>query len=351
MPSDNNQAFLFLPANQPAQPPMTPATTRRRLLTQAFWLLPTALLIPQTASADTWPSRPVKIAVPAPAGSSLDIIARQLADKLKDRWGQPVVVDNKPGAGGLIGTDLAAKAPPDGHTLVLSFNGPIAYAPFLYSRMPYEVQRDLLPVVMTTSQANVLAVPSSVPARTLREFIDWARAKPGGINFGSLGNGSSAHLTMELFLAEAGLKGTHIPYNGSPPAALAVAQAEVDAVFMVAPALLTQVRAGKVRLLASSAAEASDSLKDLPTLAASGFPRVVAMAWNGLFVASGTPEAVVRKINADVNAALADPALRAVLDTQGLSPVGGSAADFRALIEAEHRRWGPVIQRLGIKLD
>jgi tripartite-type tricarboxylate transporter receptor subunit TctC len=307
---------------------------------------------PFAARAADWPSKPVHIAVPAPAGSSLDIVARLLGEHLAARWGQPVVVDNRPGAGGLIGTDVAAKAAPDGHTLTLSFNGPIAFAPFLYRKLPYDAARDLVPVVMTTSQPNVLAVNAAkVPVKTVKEFVDWAKAARGAVNYASLGNGSSAHLTMELFMAEAGFQATHIPFNGSPPAALAVAQGEADSVFMVAPALLPHVRAGKVRLIAVSSAQPVESLKDLPTLASTGYAAVESMAWNGLFAPSATPAAVIAKINADVNAVLAEPAVRTALDAQGLTPIGGSATDFRHLVETEQKRWGPIIRKIGITLD
>lgn len=325
-------------------------TTRRSLL---LWLpLATALAAPLCAQSETWPSKPVRIVVPAPAGSSLDNIARLLSDRLAERWGQPVVVDNKPGAGGMLGTDIAAKAAPDGHTMVLSFNGPIAFAPFLYSKVPYDAAKDLAPVVMTTSQPNVLAVNAAkVPAKTVKEFVDWAKAGNGAMNYASLGNGSSAHLTMELFMAEAGLKGTHIPYNGSPPAALAVAQGDVDATFMVAPALLPHVKSGKVRLIALSSAQPVESMKELPTLASAGYKAVESMAWNGLFVPAATPAPVIAKINADVNALLADSAVRTALDNQGLTPVGGSAADLKHLVEAEQKRWAPIITKIGVKLD
>ena len=320
---------------------------RRSLLALASSLA----LLPLAQAQSAWPTKPVRVVVPAPAGSSLDIIARLLGDKLKDRWGQPVVVENKPGAGGMLGTDAAAKAAPDGHTMTLSFNGPIAFAPYLYSKVPYDAAKDLVPVVMTTSQPNVLAVGAHVPVKTLPEFIAWAKAKNGAMNYSSLGNGSSAHLTMELFLAEIGAKATHIPYNGSPPAAMAVAQGEADATFMVAPALMAQVRGGKVRLLAVSSTQHPESLKDLPTTASAGLKNVESLAWNGLFVPAGTPEAVVQKINADVNAVLSEPAVKAALDQQGLTPVGGSAAAFRAVVESDSARWGAVIRRLGLKLD
>jgi tripartite-type tricarboxylate transporter receptor subunit TctC len=218
--------------------------------------------------------------------------------------------------------------------------------------MPYDPAKDLQPVIMTTSQANVLAVNADkVPAKTVAEFVAWAKAEGGKVNYTSLGNGSSAHLTMELFKAEAGFEATHIPFNGSPPAALAVAQGEADATFMVAPALLPHVRNHKVRLLATSAARRPDNLKDLPTLAESGYPGVESLAWNGFFAPASMPEAVVAKINADANAVLQDPAVRQALDSQGLTIVGGSAADFRRTIDADIKRWGPVITRLGIKLD
>jgi tripartite-type tricarboxylate transporter receptor subunit TctC len=303
------------------------------------------------AIAQTWPTKPVKIVVPTGPGSSLDLIARSMADKLAARWGQPVVVDNKPGAGGLLGVDIAAKAN-DGHTLAVGFNGPIAFGPFLYRKMPYDPAKDLVAVIMTTSQPNVLAVNADkVPAKTVAEFVAWAKAQGGKVNYSSLGNGSSAHLTMELFMSEAGFAATHVPFNGSPPAAMAVAQGEADATFMVAPALLPHVRNQKVRLLAVSSSARPDSLKDLPALATSGYANVESLAWNGLFMPAGTPDAVVQKVNADANAVLQDAAVRQALDAQGLTVVGGSAADFKRQIDADVRRWGPVITRLGLKLD
>jgi tripartite-type tricarboxylate transporter receptor subunit TctC len=321
------------------------------MIRRSLIALAAAVLAAPALAQGAWPTRPVKIVVPAPAGSSLDLIVRAMSDKLASRWGQPVVVETKAGAGGMLGMDVVAKAT-DGHTLGIGFPGPVAFGPFLYRKMPYDPGRDLLPVIMTTSQPNVLAINADkVPARTVPEFVAWAKAQGGKVNYSSLGNGSSAHLTMELFLSEAGLTATHVPFNGSPPAAMAVAQGEADATFMVAPALLPHVRNNKVRMLAVSSAQRPDSLKDLPTLAAAGYPNVESLAWNGLFASPGTPDAVIARVNADVNDMLKDPAVKTLLDAQGLTAVGGSAADFKRVIDGDVKRWGPVIGRLGIKLD
>ncbi|MFO1285313.1 MAG: tripartite tricarboxylate transporter substrate-binding protein [Rubrivivax sp.] len=325
---------------------------KRRSFFALATLFTSAALLPAVTQAQVaWPTRPVRIVVPTGPGSSLDLIVRAMGDKLAARWGQPVVVENKPGAGGMLGVDVAAKAT-DGHTLAIGFNGPIAFGPFLYRKMPYDPAKDLVPVIMTTSQPNVLAVNAEkVRASTAAEFVAWAKAQNGKVNYSSLGNGSSAHLTMELLMAEGGFTATHVPFNGSPPAAMAVAQGEADATFMVAPALMPHVRNNKVRLLAVSSTQRPESLKDLPPLSTSGFPNVESLAWNGLFMPAGTPEAVVARVNADANAVLQDAAVRQALEAQGLTIVGGGAADFKRAIEADVKRWGPLITRLGIKLD
>jgi tripartite-type tricarboxylate transporter receptor subunit TctC len=326
---------------------------QRRLLIAAAFSAASALGLPAgfAQTAAPWPNKPVKIVVPTGPGSSLDLIARAMGDKLAARWGQPVIIDNKPGAGGMLGLDIAAKAT-DGHTIAIGFNGPVAFAPFLYRKMPYDPAKDLVPVIMTTSQANVLAVNAArVPARTTAEFVAWAKAQNGKVNYASLGNGSSAHLTMELFMHEAGFQATHVPYNGSPPAALSVAQGDTDVTFMTAPALLPLVRNNKVRLLATSGEQRTDNIKDLPTLVEGGYRNVESLAWNGFFMAAGTPDAVVQKVNADANAVLQDPAVRQAFDAQGLTIVGGSPADFKRTIDADVKRWGPVITRLGVRLD
>ena len=303
------------------------------------------------AHAQAWPERPVRVIVPAPAGSSLDIIIRTLEPKLVERWKQPLVVENKAGAGGMLGMDVAAKAAPDGHTLAIGFNGPIAFGPFMYKKMPYDPGRDLLPIVLTTSQPNVLAVAAGNPAKSLPEFITWAKAQGDRLSYGSVGNGSSSHLTMELFKVDAGINAVHVPYAGSPPAATSLAGGDTQMLFAVAPALLPLVTGGRIKFLAATSLQRSDSLKDVPTVAEQGFPGFEALAWNGLFTAAGTPAPIVERINADVNAALKDPDVRAAFVKQGLIVGGGSAAEFKAFIERDSKKWGAIIEKVGIKID
>lgn len=304
-----------------------------------------------SAQTPTWPARPVRIIVPAPAGSSLDIIARMLGDKLRDRWGQPIVVDNKAGAGGMLGMDSVAKSLPDGQTLGIGFNGPIAFGPHLYKRMAYDPARDLVPVILTTSQPNVLAVQASNPARTLPEFVTWARKQGDRLNYGSVGNGSSSHLTMELFKSATGIAALHVPYAGSPPAGTSLVAGDTQMLFTVAPALMPLVQGGSVKLLAVTSARRLAALADVPTVAESGYPGFEALAWNGLFAPAATPAATVDRINADVNAVLKDPGVRDALARQGLVVGGGSSADFKAFIEAESKTWGALIRKNGISID
>ena len=310
-----------------------------------------ATAVPSVVHAQTWPDHPVRIVVPAPAGSSLDIIIRTLEPKLAERWKQPLVVDNKAGAGGMLGMDVAAKAAPDGHTLAIGFNGPIAFGPFMYKKMPYDPAKDLLPIVLTTSQPNVLAVAASNPAKTLPEFVAWAKTQGDKLSYGSVGNGSSSHLTMELFKVDAGINAVHVPYAGSPPAATSLAGGDTQMLFAVAPALLPLVTGGRIKFLAATSLQRSESLKEVPTVAEQGFPGFEALAWNGLFTAAGTPAAIVERINADVNAALNDPAVRASFVKQGLIVGGGSAAEFKAFIDRDSKKWGAIIEKVGIKID
>jgi tripartite-type tricarboxylate transporter receptor subunit TctC len=303
------------------------------------------------AVAQAWPGKPVRVIVPAPAGSSLDIIVRTLGDKLKDRWGQPLVVENKAGAGGMLGMDVVAKAAPDGSTLGIGFNGPIAFGPHMYKKMPYDPAKDLLPVVLTTSQPNVLAVQAGNPASTLPEFVAWAKKEAGKLSYGSVGNGSSSHLTMELFRSVAGFDAVHVPYAGSPPAGASLAAGETHALFTVAPALMPLVQGNRVKLIAVTSAQRMEGMTNLPTVAESGYPGFEALAWNGLFAPAGTPAEIVQRINADVNAVMKEPAVREALLKQGLIIGGGTPAEFKAFIEKEGRTWGAIITKVGITIE
>ena len=303
------------------------------------------------AWAQDWPAKPVRVIVPAPAGSSLDLIARTLADRLRVIWKQPVVIETKAGAGGLIGMDTVAKGPHDGYTLGIGFNGPIAFGPYMYARMPYVPSRDLVPVVLTTSQPNVLAVQANNPANTLPEFVEWAKKRGDKFSYASVGAGSSSHLTMELFRSVAHIEAVHVPYAGSPPAGLSLAAGDTQALFAVAPALLPLIQGQRVKLIAITSATRSERMKELPTVAESGYAGFEALAWNGFFAASGTPPEVVRRINADVNEVLREPAVRELLANQGLVAGGGSPEEFKAFIDSEGRKWGAIIAKVGIRLD
>jgi tripartite-type tricarboxylate transporter receptor subunit TctC len=303
------------------------------------------------ATAQSWPAKPVKLVVPAPAGSSLDFIARTLGDKLRDKWQQPVVVDNKPGAGGMLGMGLVAKAPADGLTLGVGFNGPIAFGPYMYKKMSYDPARDLLPIVLTSSQPNVLAVPTANPAKTLPEYVAWAKQQGGKVSYGSVGAGSSSHLTMELFRSTAGFEATHVPFAGSPPAGLSLATGETQGLFTVAPALLPLIQSGRIRLLATTSLKRVEGVADVPTVAEQGYPGFEALAWNGLFTAAGTPPEVVARINADVNAVMQDAGVREAFAKQGLVIGGGTPDTFKTFIAAEGQKWGAIIQKVGITVD
>jgi tripartite-type tricarboxylate transporter receptor subunit TctC len=310
-----------------------------------------ALLAAASAAAQSWPDKPIKFIVAAPAGSSLDVLARVIGDKLKDKLGQPIVVEDRPAAGGTAATDLVAKSPPDGYTMVMSFNGPLAFGPHLYSKLPYDPQKDLAPVIITSSQPNVLAVTVALPVNSVRELVAYAKANPGKLNFASVGNGSSSHLTMELLKSIAGLDIVHVPFNGSPPAVTATVQGETQMMFAVMQPLQAQIQAGRLRALAVTTAARFPLLPDLPTIAESGYPGFEALAWNGVLVAAGTPHPIVQRLNAEINTILKDPGVRSALNAQGFELIGGTPEDFATLIKTESDKWAPLIRKTGAKID
>lgn len=315
----------------------------------ALWLI--ALPAAKQAAGQAWPSKPVKFIMTAPAGSSIDAVGRILGDKLKSALRQPVVVENRAGAGGTLATDFVAKSVPDGYTLVLSFNGPLAFGPHLYAKLPYDPLKDLIPVITTTSQPNVLAVSVAVPAASLKELIAHATAHPGKLSYASVGNGSSSHLAMELLKSMAGLDMLHVPFNGSPPAITSVAGNDTQLLFAVPTAITPIAKAGKVKMLAVSGAKRYSLTPDLPTVAEAGLPKFDALAWNGVLVPAGTPAEIVARLNREFNVALRDAEVRAKLNSSGLEPVGGTAEAFRRLIQTESDKWGPIIRRIGVSVD
>jgi tripartite-type tricarboxylate transporter receptor subunit TctC len=302
------------------------------------------------ASAQAWPDKPIKFVVSAPAGSSLDALARVIGDRLKDRLGQSVIVENKPAAGGTVATNEVAKSAPDGYTMLLGFNGPLAFGPLL-SKLPYDVAKDLAPVIITSSQPNVLAVYAGLPVKSVQELVAWAKANPGKLSYASVGNGSSSHLNMELLKSVAGFEAVHVPFNGSPPAVTATIQGETQAMFAVMQPLQAQVQAGKLRALAVTTAKRFPLLPDLPTIAESGYPGFEALAWNGVMVPAATPKPVITRLNVEMNAILKQPDVIEKMQASGFDLIGGTPEDFGNLIKRETETWTPVIRKLGLKVD
>ncbi|NDF45951.1 MAG: tripartite tricarboxylate transporter substrate binding protein [Betaproteobacteria bacterium] len=306
------------------------------------------------AQAPSFPTKTIRWVVVAPAGSSLDVIARAMQPKLKDLLGQAVVVENKPQAGGTLGTAEVAKSAPDGYTWVMSFNGPIAYGPHIYPKLPYQPLKDLQPVMITTSQPNVIAANVNFPANNMTELVKLLRANPGKYNFASVGNGSSSHLTMEYIKSVTHTFAVHIPFNGSPPAMMAMLSGETQLIASVPTVIAPQVRQGKLKYLGVTSTQRYALLPDVPTVAESDMAELKgfeALAWNGVLVAANTPRPVVDRINAALNAALQDPAIKTALRNAGLEPVGGTPEQFTQLIQNESTKWAPIIQRSGARID
>lgn len=303
------------------------------------------------AAAQDYPARPIRLIVPFPAGSTPDIVGRALGQKLAEAWGQPIVAENKTGAGGNIGTAEAAKAAPDGYTLVIGINGPIAVNKALYASLPYDPQKDLKPISLLAIGAQMLAVHPSVPAADLKQFADYARANPGKLSYGSVGAGSGSHLTMELLKSQAKLDIVHIPYRGFPPVVQDLVSGQIHATFAIIPAVLPQVKAGRLKGLAVTSEQRSPLAPDVPTVAEQGFPRFDATVWIGLLAPAGLPDAVFKKLAAETQRAMADAGLRARLGSLGFEVVGGSPEHFERFIRAETEKWTAVVKQVGAKVE
>jgi tripartite-type tricarboxylate transporter receptor subunit TctC len=328
---------------------MNAASSIRRLLLRALAAVALASAA-VLAQAQSWPDKPIRFIIAAGPGSSLDALARVIGEKLKDRVGQPVIIENKPAAGGTVATAEVAKAAPDGYTMLLGFNGPLAFGPLL-QKLPYDVQKDLAPVIITSSQPNVLAVNAQLPVKSVQELVAYARLNAGKLAYASVGNGSSSHLNMELLKAVAGFDALHVPFNGSPPAVTATLQGETQMMFAVMPPLQPQIQAGKLRAIAVTTAKRFPLLPDLPAIAESGYPGFEALAWNGVMVPAGTPKPVIAKLNTEINAIMREPDVVAKMHASGFDLIGGTPEDFGHLIRRETDTWAPVIRKLGLKID
>ncbi len=321
----------------------------RRHLIVAFAAL-TCLAGTPGALGQAWPDKPLRIVVASGAGSSLDALARAISEPLRERLGQPVIVENKPAAGGTVATAEVAKSTPDGTMMVLGFPGPFAFGPLL-QKLPYDVNKDLAPLIITSNQPLILAVNAELPVRTVTELIAYAKANPGKLSYASVGNGSSSHLGVELLKTLTGIDVVHVPFNGSPPAVLATVQGETKFLLSVMQPLQAQIQAGKLRAIAVTTSKRFFLFPDLPTIAEAGYPGFELQGWNGLMVPAGTPPAIVAKLNAEINAVLKRPDIVQKMQGLGFELIGGTPEQFRALIRADVERLTPVVKAVGLKVD
>jgi tripartite-type tricarboxylate transporter receptor subunit TctC len=304
------------------------------------------------AIAQSYPTRPIRLVVPYPPGGPLDIMARAIGQKLTEAWHQPVVVDNRAGAGGNIGADLVAKSPADGYTLLMGAVATHAINPSLYSKIPYDPVKDFAPVALVAQVPNILVVNPAVPAKTVRELIELARAKPGYLNFASGSTGSTGHLAGELFNTMAGVKMVHIPYKGAAPATADLLAGQVQLMFDNLASALPNVKAGKLRALAVTTLARSPAMPDLPTIAESGLPGFDLTTWFGLMVPAGTPPEIVAKLNAEVVRALNANDMRERLEKMGAEPPANNTPEhFAAFIRAEAAKYARVVKDSGAKVD
>ena len=302
------------------------------------------------ATAQDWPTKPVRIVVPFGAGSTPDVVARLIADHLQKKLGQPFVIDNKPGASGNIGTDAVAKAAPDGATIGVSIGGPLAINTLLFSKLPYDPKTDIAPITQLITQPSALAVNSSVMVNSVGELLALLKREPGKFNFGSIGNGSLSHLAMEAIALMSGTQMVHIPYASSPAAMTAIIRGDVQMGCLPAISVTPHASSGSIKILAVSTAKRSPYLPDIPTLKEAGID-VDADAWMGMIAPAHTPEALVAKIQREVVEAIGTAPVREKLAAQLMEPVGNSPAEFRARIDGEIVRWGPVIKAANIKVN
>ena len=326
-----------------------------RSLTRRFVVVLAAVIaigaVAPVAAQGTYPTKPVRLVVPFPAGGTTDILARAVAQKLSETWGQQVIVDNRPGAGGNIGSELVAKSPPDGYTLLMGTVGTHAINPSLYAKMPYDHVKDFVPVILVAGVPNVLVVNPSLPVNSVQELIAYAKANPNKLNFASSGNGTSIHLSGELFKTMTGVQMTHVPYKGSAPALSDLVGGQVQLMFDNLPSSLAFIKANRLRALAVTSTTRAPALPDVPTMVEAGVPNFEASSWFGMLAPAGTPPDIVARINGDVAKWLATPEAREKMMAQGAMAIGGSPDDFARHIAAETAKWAKVVKESGAKVD
>jgi tripartite-type tricarboxylate transporter receptor subunit TctC len=297
-----------------------------------------------------YPTKPVRLIVPQSPGASTDLTARLIAQKLSAAFGQTVVVDNRPGAGSIIGTDLVAKAAPDGYTLLVVASS-ITLNPSLHKNLPFDVVRDLAPITQLSAFPNLLTVHPALPVKTVKDLVALAKAKPGSLNYGSSGSATGTHLSAELFKYMTGIDMVHVPYKGGGPAVQALLGGQVQLNFATIVSVLPHVRAGKLRGVAVTTAKRSPTMPDIPTIAESGVPGYDHGPWNGFLAPARTPRAVIARLNEETARILHLPETKAVFTNEGAEPVGNKPEEFGAIIKAETAKWAKVIQAAGIKAD
>jgi tripartite-type tricarboxylate transporter receptor subunit TctC len=303
-------------------------------------------------AADWQPAKPVRIVVPFAPGGQPDVVARTLAEPLAKALGQPVVIENKPGAGGNIAADLVAKSAPDGHTLLMGTNGPLALSVVIYKSVPFDPLRDFAPVTLVGTAPNLIAVQPSLGVASVQELVAKARAEPGKLNYASVGKGSISQLSMEMLNAMAGIRIEHVPYNGGAPATMALLSGEVQVLSLNPTALLPQVKAGKARILAQTGATRSAHLPDVPTVAESGFPGFEAGVWMAVVAPARTPPEAITRLNAELVRIIRSPELKASLwDRQGIDAVGSPPGEVTRTMRAEIDKWAGVARRANLAVD
>jgi len=321
------------------------------IMTAIRCMLAALLAFSGSAFAQGYPTKPVKIVVPFTAGSATDILARVVGDQLSKSLGQPFVIENKPGAGGILGTQLAKDAAPDGYALIAAGSGPFGINPGVYKSLPYDPVRDFEPIgnIVLTPQAIVVGAQS--PYKSIKDLVAAARGKPGQLSFGSLGNGSTSHLTMEAFQSAAGVKLNHIPFKGSSDAQTQIIGGNVDMMSDTVPGVLAQVKAGKLRALGVAIPQRSPYLPDVPTLDEQGYKGFESVGWIGLAAPAKTPPAILDKLNAEVRKMLQDPAVKEKMASLAFTPVGDTREQFGAFMRSEIAKWSKVAHASGARAD